>query len=74
MRINDEQARAAYAIAVRVYADELTIQAGTDELKRVHRLNSSSARDVRSAQHHYVLTLHVEHHALATLHQGDMPN
>jgi 5-methylcytosine-specific restriction enzyme A len=45
MQISDEQARAAYAIAVRVYAGELTIQAGTDELKRVHRLNSSSARD-----------------------------
>src|ERR1051326_7561232 len=45
VRINDEQARAAYAIAVRVYAGELTTQAGTDELKRVHRLNSSSARD-----------------------------
>jgi 5-methylcytosine-specific restriction enzyme A len=45
VRINDEQARAAYAIAVRVYAGELTIQAGTEELKREHRLNSSSARD-----------------------------
>jgi predicted restriction endonuclease len=48
LKISEEQIKAAYPVAKRVYAGEISRAAGTRELVRDHGLNSSSAADTIS--------------------------
>jgi len=48
LKITEDQIKAAYGVAKRVYAGEISRAAGTRELVRDHGLNRSSAADTIS--------------------------